>query len=352
MSGSTAPRLKDVAEEAQVSLSAASRILRGERDRFGEETCERVLEAARRLGWRRNLLVSGIQTGRTQTIGVMIPPFDSFWVDVLAGIHVTLAAADYLPITVWVGDCQEIPHFEEDQHQGFRQISRLLDRRVDGLILWPSFAVAYYEHFRELIERQVPVAVIDHEYSDEQIADSIETDEERCARAVAEHLLALGHQEIACFSSRETTWQAWANRRRESFEKAVFSLAEVEVRSWRLNPWGTDGLEVAREILSQDPRPTAVFAVTDHEALYVYEAAGEMGLRIPEDLSVVGFADLDFAAALRPPLTTMRQRPKEIGRRAAQLMLDRLDGEFGDSPPTTIRVGADLIVRGSTAARG
>ena len=351
MSGSSAPRLKDVAKAANVSLSAASRILRGERERFGEDTCQRVLDVARQLGWRRNLLVNGIQTGRTKMIGVMIPPYDSFWVDVLAGIHLVLASADYLPITVWVGDCQEMPHFEKDDDQGLGQISRLLDRRVDGLILWPSFAVAYYEHFRELLERRVPVVVIDHEYSEDRIADSIETDEQRCAKAVAEHLLSLGHENIACLSSRETAWQAWAVRRRKSFEDAIKSHEGVQIRTWRLNPWGTDGLEVAEEILSQNPRPTAIFSVTDHEALFLYEAAAKLGLRIPEDVSIVGFADLDFAAALRPPLTTMRQRPKDIGRRAAQLILDRLEGDFADHPPTTVRVGADLIVRGSTAPR-
>ena len=349
MSGSSAPRLKDVAKAANVSMSAASRILRGECDRFGEETCQRVIDVARQLGWRRNLLVNSMQTGRTKMIGVMIPPFDSFWVDVLAGIHLVLAAADYLPITVWVGDCQEIPHFEKGDDQGLEQISRLLDRRVDGLILWPSFAVAYYSHFRELIERRVPVVVIDHEYSEDQIADSIETDELRSTKAVAEHLLSLGHRQIACFSSRETAWQAWAVRRRESFERAVAELKGIEVKSWRLNQWGSNGVEVAEEILSQDPRPTAIFTVSDHEALFVYEAAANLGIRIPEELSVVGFADLDFSSSLQPPLTTMRQRPKEIGRRAAQLVLDRLDGDFGENPPTTIRVGADLIVRGSTA---
>lgn len=351
MSGSSAPRLKDVAKVANVSLSAASRILRGERDRFGKETCQRVLDVARELGWRRNLLVNGIQTGRTKTIGVMIPPYDSFWVDVLAGIHLTLAAADYLPITVWVGDCQEMPHFEKEDDPGLGQISRLLDRRVDGLILWPSFAVAYYEHYRELIERRVPVVVVDHEFSEDQIADSIETDEQRCAKAVAEHLISLGHENLACLSSRETAWQAWAVRRRKSFEDAVAEHPNVQVKSWRLNQWGTNGLEIAEKILAQDPRPTAVFSVTDHEALFVYEAAAKLDLRIPEELSVVGFADLDFAAALRPPLTTMRQRPKEIGRRAAQLILDRLDGDSAELPPTTIRVGADLIVRNSTAPR-
>ena len=138
-------------------------------------------------------------------------------------------------------------------------------------------------------------------------------------------------------------------RRRASFESVVADLKGIEVNSFRLNQWGTDGHEVALEILSQEPRPTAVFAVTDHEALFLYEAAAELGLRIPEDVSVVGFADLDFAASLQPPLTTVRQQPKEIGRRAAQLILDRLDGDFKDSSPTTVRVGAELIVRGSTA---
>src|SRR5688572_32519359 len=104
MANTPVPRLKDVAKAANVSLAAASRILRGDRERFGEETCRRVIEASRQLGWRRNLLVSGMQTGRTQTIGVMIPPVGSYWVGVLSGIHDGLASADFLPITVWTSN--------------------------------------------------------------------------------------------------------------------------------------------------------------------------------------------------------------------------------------------------------
>ena len=350
MSTSKIPRLKDVAAAAKVSLSAASRILRGERERFGDDTCQRVLDAARELGWRRNLLVSGMQTGRTRMIGIMIPPYDSFWVDVLAGIHMVLAEADYLPITVWVGDCQEMPRFEKGEDEGFKQISRLLDRRVDGLILWPSFAVAYYDHFREVMEHRVPVVVIDHYHSEAMRVDSIETDEEASVRQVVEHLVSLGHKRLACLSSREAEWQAWSVRRRECFVDSARSYPDVEVHAWRLNPWGSDGLEVARQILQATPPWTAVFAVTDHEAQYLYEAAAELGKSIPRDVSIVGFADLDFAASMRPPLTTMRQRPREIGRRAAQRILDRLQAESVEAPPTTtIRVGAELIVRKSTA---
>jgi LacI family transcriptional regulator len=294
------------------------------------------------------LLVSGMQTGRTQTIGVMIPPFDSFWVSVLSGIHDTLAASDYLPITVWIGSLRDMPHFEQDEAEGLRQINRLLDRRVDGLIMWPPFSVAYYHHFPEFVERRVPVAVIDH-YS--TVADSVETDEEQATAVVAEHLLNLGHRRIACLSSRETPSQTWAVKRRSSFEEAVRRVPGATVKSWRLNPQGSNGREVALELLVDELRPTAVFAASDHEAAFVYEAATELGKRIPRDLSVVGFADLDFAVAMDPPLTTMRQKPHEIGRLAAKLIMDRIDGIVpDDNEPTTIKVAAELIVRDSTAS--
>src|SRR3972149_3631280 len=115
MAHSPVPRLKDVAEAANVPLAAASRILGGAMERFGEETCRRVLEASKQLGWRRNLLVNGMQTGRTQTVGVMIPPYDSFWVSVLSGIHEAFAASDYLPITVWIGNLDQMPYFEKEE---------------------------------------------------------------------------------------------------------------------------------------------------------------------------------------------------------------------------------------------
>ncbi len=348
MSNSSVPRLKDVAKAANVSLAAASRILRGDRERFGEETCRRVLEASRQLGWRRNLLVNGMQTGRTQTIGVMIPPFDSFWVSVLSGIHDALSAADYLPITVWIGNLEHMPHFEEDDAEGKRQINRLLDRRVDGLIMWPPFSVAYYHHFPEFVERRVPVAVIDH-YS--TVADSVETDEEQATAVVAEHLLDLGHRRIACLSSRETPSQTWAVKRRSCFEAAVEEvprrqrqeLASERARQQRLG----NRPRVAQRRAEADGRVRRVRPRSERSSI---RRPRELGLKIPQHLSVVGFADLDFAATMDPPLTTMRQKPHEIGRLAAKLIMDRISGEVeDDGEPTTIKVDAELIVRDSTA---
>ena len=341
------PRLKDVAEAANVSVSAASKILRGDHSRFGEDTCRRVIEVSKKLGWRRNLLVSGIQTGRTHTVGVMIPPYDSFWVNVLSGIHRRLGEADYLPIAVWLGDLDHLPHFEADEQEGVRQINRLLDRRVDALIMWPSFGLAYQDHLSDLAEKNVPLVVIDHQ-SDEPFCDTVATNEVQATKSVAKHLLDLGHRRIACISSRESKSQTWARERREGFERAVALQKDAQVKSWRLNRTGDDGVEVATELLRSDLKPTAVFAVTDHEAQCVYEAAITLGLSIPGDLSVVGFADLDFAASLTPPLSTVRQRPQEIGARAASLVLERLDGKLDDKQLEHATIEADLILRDST----
>lgn len=344
-SPSQVPRLKDVAKSANVSLAAASRILRGDQEEFGEETCRRVLEASRQLGWRRNLLVSGMQTGRTQTIGVLIPPYNSFWVNAMSGIHDALTERKYLPITVWVGSLKDMPHFEKDDAEGIDLINCLLDRRVDGLIMWPPFSVAYYHHFPEFVERRVPVAVIDHSST---VADCVETDEEQAATAIAEYLLNLGHRRIACLSSRETSSQTWAVKRRESFEKAVARCPEARIKSWRLNSQGSNGVAVARELLEDNLRPTVVFTVSDHEAIFVNKAAAELNLRIPEDVSLMGFADLDFAATMNPPLTTMRQQSHEIGRLAAKLIVDRIEGvRAADDENIALKVPAELVVRKS-----
>ncbi|MGL4512471.1 MAG: LacI family DNA-binding transcriptional regulator [Lacipirellulaceae bacterium] len=342
------PRLKDVAELANVSLSAASRILRGDDGRFGEETCRRVREASQKLGWRRNLLVSGMQTGRTRTIGVMIPPHDSFWVSVLTGIHAKFAEADYLPITVWLGDLEHMPLFDAPEEEGLRLINRMLDRRVEGFILWPPFGMAYAHHFPELRDHTVPVVMIDH-HTDRPISDTVATNEEHATRLVARHLIDLGHRRIGFVSSPEAPSKTWAVERQGHFAKAIDTLGGGRLVVARVGPEGTDELVVVRKLLSGPGRPTAVFAATDHEAACVYRAAAELGLRIPHDLSVVGFADLDFATALSPQLTTVRQRPREIGARAATLVLERIAKQAAGSPYVDARVEADLVLRESTA---
>jgi len=345
----TIPRLRDVAQEANVSLSSASRILRGEGQRYAAETRKRVLDASKKLGWRRNLLVSSMQSGRTKTVGVMIPPYDSFWVNVLYGIHEALAEAGYMPITIWPNGCDKPGEFERQKTEGFELISELLDRRVDGLLLWPAYAVAYCDHFRELAERAVPMGAIEHKFPKGQNADMVETDERLGAETVANRLVELGHRHIACLSTREIAAQTWAVSRRKFFEEALEKKPGVVCKSWRLNKAGDNGIKVARDILTSSFKPTAVFGVSDHEARLIYRAADELAVRIPKDVSVVGCGDLDFASCLSPGLTTLNRKPKVMGRLLAELLIERLSNPTED--PSLVSVAADFIERGSTAKK-
>ncbi len=338
------PQLKDIASEASVSLTTASIILRNGNGRFAEKTRQRVLDAAKKLGWRQNLLVQSIQTGRTRTIGILIPPFDSHWTNILTGIHQVLTDADYMPITLWVGDGEKFA----DNGEGLEQIHKLVDRRVEGVVVWPDFATAYEDYFLELIKRGIPLVVVDHELDNHHAADSVQTDEELGGRLVAEHLLELGHTHIGCITEFVKAARSWQLRRMRYFEFALKTL-NPQARSsfWHMAEEDRDAVRIAKEVLQSPDCPTAIFADTDHVANDVYNAAADLGLSIPEDISVVGFSGLDFTKRMRPPLTTVRQNSVEVGRCAGRIILQRITKEV-TGPVSTVKVGCELIVRDST----
>src|SRR5438093_3560819 len=162
---------KRIADEAGVSQATVSLVLAG-RDVTSRETRARVLRAAERLKYRPSLLVHGSQTGKTRMIGVMAPPFDYYWSEVLYGIHDVLAAADHVPITLWTAHEGSGPRPRNGTDiTELDQIHRLLDRRVDGVILWPPFASLFQDHVHEFSSRDLPVVTIDHALPDEFKAD-------------------------------------------------------------------------------------------------------------------------------------------------------------------------------------
>ena len=337
---------KRIAKEAGVSQSTVSLILSG-RGISSDETRDRVLAAAERLRYRPNLLVHGIQTGKTKMIGVMAPPFDFYWSEVLYGIHDVLTAADHVPINVWTAHSGPGPRRKNAPGGELAQIHRLLDRRIDGVILWPTFASLFSEHVHEFSSRDLPVVTIDHELPPAFGADSVGSDEAAGGRMVAEHLLSLGHIRIGHLAGPSEL--AWSHGRRESFEQTLQQNRHatcVTVQANLLTP--IQGFEQARELLTLRERPTSIFAATDPLAKTVYHVAAELGLRIPQDLSVVGFADDDFANEMSPPLTTVRQSGYETGREAAKLVLGRSLGTILTGKTQRVRVPVELIVRQST----
>lgn len=176
------------------------------------------------------------------------------------------------------------------------------------------------------------------------------TDDEAGGRLAAEHLLSLGHRRVAHIAGSDLV--STSRRRRRGFEETIRAgggtCVSLEDPSFGRFESVSGEIDVATQLLNTTPRPTAVFAVNDYMAAAVYDAAAERGLRIPDDLSVVGFADLKHVRLLRPTLTTIRQCPEEIGREAAQLVLGRLDGKFDRAPQKRL-LPVTLVSRASTA---
>lgn len=340
------PRMADVARAAGVSVPTASLILSGKGERYSRATQKRVLASAEKLGWRPNALVKGIQSGKTRMIGVLVPPYDSYYTQVLAGIHLELAENDYMPITLWIGQNEDNFFHSEATDDGLQQIYRLIDRRVEGFILWPVVASTYAGHFKEWMDRDLPAVVIDAELPG-GMADSVETDEKQGGQLVAEHLFGLGHRRIAVLSRESGNAEDWAVQRTDAVVSELKKLG-AECRVWKSAENLDCQFGAACEIFNDDFKPTAIFCITDALASVVYSAAAEKNISIPDDISVMGYADLKASETLRPALTTIRQKPVEIGRASVMQLLARIRGTAVNGPQH-VRIGCELIERASSA---
>ena len=333
--------LRDVARAVGLSAMTVSRALRDDGTVAGP-TRRRVLAAAARPRYRPNLLMHGVRTGRSRTVGVVVPASTPFLAGILQGIHDALDAADYAMLVAW-----NPLHFAAPANRAERRhIRRLLERRVDGLILRPTHDAATDDDFREVRKEGLPLVVVDRELPGVR-CDFAGTDDEAGARMAADHLLALGHRRLGHLAGPQAV--STARLRRRGFERAVAAFGRgascrtVEGHDFR-------GLrDEALRLLRASPRPTAVFCANDDAATSLYESADALHLRIPQDLSVVGFADLPVASMLRPALTTVRQDPVRIGREAVRLLLARCASGAPRNGPVAVRLEPELVVRGSTA---
>jgi LacI family transcriptional regulator len=331
---------QDIAREAGVSRVTVSLVLAG-KDQTSQETRKRVLEVAKRLRYRPNLLVHGLQTGRSQTIGVIMPVSMHFHGQVARGIHDELVTHDFVPIQLWVNAATD------DRQMELEQVHRLVDRRVDGVIVWPADVSVSDVHYHEIWQRNIPLVTVDRETTTH--ADHVGTDEEQGGRLAAEHLLGLGHRRFAHLTF--PNWTGSVLRRGDAFIQAV-QRAGGHCEIVRARP--EQMLEPVKRLLARPDRPTALFAAIDPMAMSAYAAAEGLDLDIPNNFSIVGYADFPFARDLYPPLTTVRQDPYQMGRLAAQILLDRILERTPSEGPRRIHLKPELILRESTTsvARG
>ncbi|GAA3149675.1 LacI family DNA-binding transcriptional regulator [Streptomyces rameus] len=327
------PTIRDVAERAGVSKSLVSLVLRGSGP-VRPEKRDAVLRAVAELGYRPNAAARSLSEQRTRTVGVLLDDLRNPWfVELLDGLNSPLHAAG---LHMLLADARLNRRMGHDLAEPF------LDLGVDGLVVVGTVPDA---GALGTLARRIPVVVAGAREAQPPGVDVVAGDDEQGARLVTEHLLGLGHRRIAHLAGHG----AVGALRRRGFETAMREHgAEPLVEPGDLTE--ESGYRGTVRLLSRPERPTALFAVNDMTAVGALSAAGELGLRVPADLSVTGYDNTSISRLRHLWLTTVDTAPYEAGRRAARCLLDRLAGHGGEG---TVHLAAPALqVRGTTGPPG
>jgi LacI family transcriptional regulator len=330
--------LRDVARVAGVHPATVSRALNEEtRALVNAETARRVLEAAAKLGYQPNPIARGLKTNRSYTIGVLIPDLTNpLFPPILRGIEDRLETAGYTPL---------IANTDNDPERELLDSQTMRARQVDGIIA----ATARRDHrlHDALLEADIELVLVNRRQAELPVSSATADDRMGIGLAV-EHLLSLGHTRVAHLGG-PLDYSTGLDRY-EGFHEAMRAAGlEVDAELVLVAEAFTEseGARLCGQLMDRGREFTAVAAANDLLALGCYDVFAERGISCPDEISVVGFNDMPFADRFQPPLTTIRIPHYEIGKGAAELMLERL--QDGDSPPRDIRLEPSLIVRGSTA---
>ena len=335
-------RLKEIAELCNVSESTASKALNG-KGGVKTSTRDRLISVASRYNYLPNRLVHSIQSGRTMTIGIASSFGDEFSGFIVNGILQRLFRDNYAGIIIsWDLAVQE-------HSQVFRNLA---ERRADGVLMLPSADTPSEANLSELRLIHGPIVLVDQAWPGCPY-DFLGSDDVRGGAVVTEHLIELGHRRIANLNYPGIST---GRDRLEGFRQAMFKHGVAIHEKWLCaNQQYTnacdEGYAQARQLLSQVDRPSAMVCYNDHVAVQAVAAALDLGLRVPEELSVTGFADMSISQRIRPRLTTVAQDPEGMGTRAADWMLKRVkQWEVGDKTPPVQRLlqPVQLLVRDST----
>lgn len=330
--------LRDVAELAKVHTSTASRAL-NERTRnlVNDATVRRVIQAAERLGYQPNVLARGLRSNRTNSVGMIIPDLTNpLFPPVIRGVEDRLSESG---MTLLIASSSNDPDKERDI------LDVMVGRRVDGLIV--ATARRSDPALEEYVRAGNPVVLMNRTV-DEPVVPSVAADDHVGVGLALKHLHGLGHRRVAHVAGNviaSTGLERYQNFLNWCDVLGLDLDPDLVVHArWFNQP---DGAAAFRELLDRGAGFTAVLAANDLVALGIYDVCAERGIRIPEDLSVVGFNDIPFADRFAPPLTTIRIPHAEIGRRTAALILSAI--EDPSAAAMSIRLAPELMVRGSTA---
>jgi len=335
------PSIKDVAAEAGVSISTVSSVIN--QNKFvSEEREARVKEAIKKLEYRPNIIARGLRTKSTRAVGVILPDIaQPFFAQVIRGMEESARTRGY---TLILG-CSFYDIEEEE-----RQINILMNQFVDGIIFFCGYDS--HDHIRQVYDSGIPVVVTDREIGNTLIP-SVLIDNAQSMEMVIDYLAGLGHTEIGYLSFSFDN-QTTARKRYEGYlsglkkNKLEYDPGRVIIDdSIRLNEFAGSYIAVKKMLAGKD-LPTAFATLADYLAIGLIKALKEMGYDIPGDISVIGFNNEIVSQFSEPPLTSVKQPKKLMGKMAMDLLLDMVEGK--DVKEKNIILPTEIIVRGSAGA--
>ena len=332
------PTLREVADAARLDISTVSRALRPEtRSRVKPETVKRVLATADALGYRANPFARGLRDHRSMTVGMLIPDVaNPLFPPILRGIEEGLRPQGYAMI---------LANTDQDIEREKTLIDVFKDRRVDGLIL--ATALRSYPLLDEVLDSGVPAVLVNRTMDGARLSMVSGDDHEGVGLAV-KHLVELGHRRIAFVGAalsvstgfnRYQYFLAWTQSLGLTVDEDLMVFAPRFTKD--------DGASATEELLARGKDFTAIVAASDMIALGCYRSLRTHGLRVPDDISVVGFNGSRWCDEFNPPLTSIHIPKYEIGLQTAKLLLSLL--EKPDATPAHVLLPATLQVRASTA---
>lgn len=331
--------IKDVAALAGVSASTVSRVLSG-KSYVNEQTRQRVLEAVKTMNYSPNALAKGLKLGRSNTIALMVPSIQNLiFPDITRGVEDTARKNGFTVV---------LCNTDEDVEVEKSYINKLQKRWIDGFIVCSMLPGS--DHIRALREEGFPLVLVNRCDKNENL-DAVVVDNYQAAYDAVNYLVRTGHSRIALALGRPEV--ILYRERLEGYLAALHDnhLPVEENLILRETNGNNSFYYLTKNMLSVKPWPDAIFATSDPKAIVILHALHDMGVRIPEDISVLGFDNVGLSSLVEPPLSTVSQPLYEMGVVAATKLINqiRYKDKMGKLPEPAVDIlNTDLVIRKST----
>lgn len=330
-----AATIHDVAKTAGVAVGTVSRYLNGYRLR--EKNRIKIERAIKELGFKENIMARGLKRNRSMTIGVVSPDFSSFVAAITPLIEQVVEKQRYSLIM-----CS----FQGDKEKLRKKLVFLKERFVDGIILFPSnLATASIDLLNEWIAEKNPVVLIDHLIPEVE-TDAVVVDNTNASFRAVERLILENHQRIAIIDGPE---DSYVSQERLQGYYAAMQTYNLDVQNeWIIQGEFTQagGYHAVKQLLASPQSPTSLYVANYEMTIGAILALHELHLRIPQDMSFIGFDHFEAIDVVEPPLTVIEQPIERMGHLAAELLLKRIQGDYADFPEI-VKLNTKMTIRSS-----